>query len=184
MDIKIIDTQNGLKEVVRQLKNETIIGLDTETRLFGNPPALCLIQIAVQDACFLIDPLAIEDISPLKEIFEDHKIVKAIHFANFERCVLRPFGIELHNVYDTCTHSRKLRGRQVSGGHNLKDVSFRELGIVMDKSYQRADWTVRPLTQGMIQYAALDAIVLVKLYKIFKSISKPNSEKDFMEPPF
>ena len=170
MDIKIIDTQDGLKEFVQKLKNETIIGLDTETRLFGNPPALCLIQIATEDTCRLIDPLAIKDISPLKEIFEDRKIVKAIHFANFERSVLRPFGIELHNVYDTCTHSRKLRGRHVSGGHNLKDVSFRELGIVMDKSYQRADWTTRPLTEGMIQYAALDAIVLVKLYEIFKKL--------------
>jgi len=174
MRVKIVDTKEGLDKAVQIMKGETVLGLDTETRLFGNPPELCLIQIATKTECWLIDPLAIEDISPLKEVMEDPGIIKAIHFANFERAVLKPFGFELRGVFDTCTNSRKLRGRPACGGHNLKDVSLRELGIVMDKSYQRADWTVRPLTKGMKDYAALDAIVLVKLYEIFKGLKPRN----------
>ena len=60
------------------------------------------------------------------------------------------------------------RGASVrSGGHSLKSVCERELGILLDKSEQVSDWSRRPLSERQVAYAALDAEVLLQLYARF-----------------
>ena len=39
----------------------------------------------------------------------------------------------------------------------------RYFGVKLDKKHQRADWSMRPLTQGMLDYAAQDTIHLLQL---------------------
>jgi len=81
--------------------------------------------------------------------------------------IRRSVGIAINNTFCTMKASKEVRGYRISDGHNLKSVVKRELGIDIDKTYQKADWTRRPLTQGMINYAAMDAEVLIKLYDVF-----------------
>ena len=55
---------------------------------------------------------------------------------------------------------------------DVDDEGIRESceGIDIDKEYQKTDWKKRPLTQGMIDYAAIDAEILIKLYDRFSSV--------------
>jgi hypothetical protein len=50
-----------------------------------------------------------------------------------------------------------------NGGHSLKAVCARELGIALPKDEQTSDWTTRPLTPTQLTYAALDAELLLRL---------------------
>ena len=49
-----------------------------------------------------------------------------------------------------------MRGK-VEGGHGLKAVCARELGVTLDKSEQTSNWARRPLSDRQRAYAAVDA---------------------------
>ncbi len=166
--IRVIDSAPGLDDLCSDLLNEAVVGLDVETTLAEQ--RLCLVQLATRDYTALVDPLAIDDISPLGEVFASESIVKVIHNASFERRVLGAEGFELRRVFDTLSASRAIRGRVALGGHALDAVCERELDLAMDKAEQTSDWRERPLRPEQIAYAALDAEVLVRLYDVFSSL--------------
>jgi len=163
--IRWITSDSELVELCESLRSEPRLGLDVETTIPSH--TLCLIQIASAEATYLVDALDIADFSPLSEILGDPKIVKLIHNAPFERRILDRYGVPIAGVVDTLRVSHKLRGKKITGGHSLKSVCGRELGIEIDKSEQASDWTQRPLSHRQVAYAALDAEVLLQLYEHF-----------------
>ncbi len=160
-----MDIEEGLAKAVAALETEQVVGLDVETTL--RTRTLCLIQLAGAEQTYLIDALEVFDLSPLAPLLASPDITKLIHNASFERSVLGRYDLELDGVVDTLSLSRKARGRGVEGGHSLKVVCERELGIVMDKTWQTSDWTRRPLSEGQVAYAALDAECLLLLQEVF-----------------
>ncbi len=156
-----VDTQAGLAAACAKLSKAPVIGLDVETTLHSR--ALCLVQVAFEEAVYLFDALELSDLAPLAALLADEGVVKIIHNASFERGVLGRYGIELVNVVDTLERSRAVRDG-ADGGHSLKAVCLRELGLVLDKDEQTSDWTRRPLTPRQVAYAALDAEVLLGLF--------------------
>lgn len=169
-EIEWIDTPGALRALREVLRAEAVVGLDVETTL--DFKTLCLMQIATPTRTYLVDPLAVGDLRSLAEVFEAERPTKVIHNARFERGVLAAIGIGLAGVYDTLEVSRRVRGREMAGGHRLAVVCQRELGVEMDKSAQTSNWGRRPLDAEQIRYAALDAEVLLRLYECF-SMVKP-----------
>jgi ribonuclease D len=104
----------------------------------------------------------------LAEVLQNAAIMKVIHNASFERSVFARFGMTIEPVTDTLALSRKRHGT-IEGGHGLKAVCARELGIVLDKGEQTSNWTRRPLTARQLAYAAMDADVLQALFVALKS---------------
>jgi hypothetical protein len=96
--------------------------------------------------------------------------LKVIHNARFERRVLAGIGVGLDGVFDTLEASRRARGIKALGGHSLAMVCERELGIVLDKSAQTSNWSRRPLEADQLNYAALDAEVLLALHERFNEL--------------
>ena len=158
-------TRPTMAEVVAELEREAVLGLDVETTLAGR--SLCLMQIATRTHCYLIDALEVADLSPLTEVLASARIRKVIHNASFERSVLGRHGLLIDGVVDTLEISRARYGRKLEGGHSLKAVCARELGLEMSKEEQTSDWARRPLSERQIRYAALDAEVLLQLYDRF-----------------
>jgi len=163
--IRWITNEHELAQLCTELCDEPVLGLDVETTLRSR--TLCLVQIASRSTTYLVDALQIADLSRLSDIFGEPAITKVIHNASFERSTLGRYDIPLDGVVDTLHVSRKLRGRKLAGGHSLKVVCARELGVEMDKTEQVSDWSQRPLTDRQIAYAALDAEVLLQLYAHF-----------------
>lgn len=164
--IHLVTDVPALEHVSAQLEHLPFVGLDVETTL--RDQRICLVQISTLDATWVVDALAVRDLSPLDRVFGAERVVKIIHNAPFERRALRQHGIELVNVFDTLVASRRLRGRKIQGGHGLAAVCRRELGYELDKTEQCSDWRRRPLRDRQIVYAALDAEVLVSLYVLFR----------------
>ncbi len=159
-----VDNEIKLAKALNVILSQKFIGLDVETTLYDQ--RLCLIQIGCADQTFLIDPLAV-DISDLAQVFSHPDIIKVIHNSCFECQVLGKYGMPILNIVDTLKVSRRLHGMKCPGGHSLKAVCNREFGLDMDKENQTSRWEHRPLSLEQLEYAALDAEILVHLYNHF-----------------
>jgi len=71
---------------------------------------------------------------------------------------------ETNKSWLTLEASREARGPEALGGHSLAMVCERELGMSLDKAAQTSNWSRRPLSPDQLQYAALDAEILLMLY--------------------
>lgn len=162
--IRWVRTHVELSELVTALTHETRIALDVETTL--DDQRLCLLQLGTETTSYLVDALALDDLSPLAPILASRAIEKIIHNAQFERSVLEPLGFRLEHVFDTFEVSRRKYG-PLGSGHSLRAVVRRELDLTIDKEAQVSDWTKRPLSAEQERYAALDVELLIRLRPCF-----------------
>lgn len=160
-DFQWIDTRPGLRQVADAFKNKKAIGVDMEMdSMFHYHEKICLIQMATERQTFIIDPLKTTGMSLIKPLFENPRIKKVFHGADYDvRSIFRDFGIEIHNLFDTELASRFL-GVQHTG---LESVLNHRFDVVLDKRFQKKDWSQRPLPGHMVAYAARDACYLVPL---------------------
>lgn len=158
--------------------SETICAIDTEAdSLHRHKESLCLIQFAAGESARLIDPLAIDDLSPLSEFLRTAKVW--MHGADYDMTMLkREFGHIPPVVYDTQIGARLL-GLKKFGLGNLVEHYF---GVVLSKTSQKADWGKRPLTPIMLEYALNDVSYLLPMgEKIVTELKQKNRYSWFTE---
>ena len=150
--------------MIDRLKNEPALAVDTESNsLYVYREQVCLIQISTPSTDYLIDPLALADLSALGPLLADARVLKVFHGAEYDLITLyRDFGFTVANLFDTMWASRIL-GWPAHGLANLLQVHF---GVVVDKRYQRANWAVRPLPPEQLDYARLDTHYLLPLHDL------------------
>jgi len=158
----IISSEAELAAVVDAVERETEIAVDLEMdSLHHYREKVCLIQISTRKQSWLIDPLAIADLSCLAIPFSNPDLLVVMHGADYDiRSLHRDFGIEVCNLFDTMVASRLL-GINEFGLAALLKARF---GIELDKKYQKADWSRRPLSPEMCAYAIADTATLLPLY--------------------
>jgi ribonuclease D len=123
---------------------------------------VCLLQVSTPQQNFIIDPLACPDFSPLVPVFSDPAIVKIFHGADYDvRMLSRCCGIEIVNLFDTMIACQFL-GEPAVG---LAAVLKKRFSVELDKRYQQADWSRRPLPPEMLDYAAKDTSLLIPLHR-------------------
>ena len=171
-EILRVDDNNQLHTLCADLMTRQLIALDVETTL--GEFELCLVQVGVPEYSAIIDARAIADLSPLAAVLETTAITKVIHNAAFEREVFSQLNVSILNVVDTVEVSHRIRGRQPEG-HSLAAVCRRELGLRLDKTPQKSDWTQRPLNQAQIEYAALDVEILLKVHAALTAADRPET---------
>jgi ribonuclease D len=162
-EFRLIHTLSELKSLCRQLSGEEILALDTEAdSLYHYFPKVCLIQIATNRHAFVIDPIAIKTMDPLSPLLANQRIKKVLHGADYDlRSLFRDFAIEVNNLFDTMVASQFIGENEPA----LSAVVKKRFGAILDKKYQRANWSKRPLTHDMMLYAALDTAYLIRLYR-------------------
>src|SRR6056297_765302 len=123
--LNFIDTGPRLEEAVRHLSRQTIIAADLEAdSMFHFNEQVCLIQIASRDRIYIIDPLPITDMAPLKQLMEAAGIRKVFHGADYDvRSLYRDFNINIENLFDTEIASRFL-GYAETGLNALIRIHF------------------------------------------------------------
>ena len=156
-----IDNADDLRRAVGRLRTQRRIAFDTESNsLHAYRERICLIQLSTCDEDILIDPLGIDDIAALGEIFADSAIEKVFHAAEYDLiCLKRDFDFEARGVFDTMAAARVRGYRRVGLGAMLEDL----LGIAHTKSHQTRDWSRRPLPPAYRRYAQLDTHFLLPL---------------------
>jgi ribonuclease D len=157
----LITRPEELEELVGTLMGEAILAVDTESNsLYAYHEQVCLIQFSTEEQDYLVDPLALEDLSPLEPIFSDPGIEKVFHAAEYDLiCLKRDFGFSFVNLFDTMIAASILGLEQVGLGSLLEQ----EFNVKLDKRYQRANWGQRPLPDHLLNYARLDTHYLIAL---------------------
>lgn len=161
-ECEIITKAERLSEVAAILSRQTELAVDLEMdSLHHYQEKVCLIQVSTRSESWLIDPLALKDLSPLAAPLGNPHILVVMHGADYDiRSLHRDFGIEVQNLFDTMLASRFL-GIKEFGLAALLKARF---GIELNKKYQKADWSKRPLSREMSAYAAADTSDLLALY--------------------
>lgn len=157
----MIADDKALAALARRLRGERRIALDTEAasyhRFFDR---IYLVQVSSAGETGIIDPLAVSHLDAVGRWLADPKIEVTFHDADYDLRVLdRDYGYHGRNVFDTKI-AAQLLGEPAVGLASLLEKHF---GIKVDKKLQRADWSRRPLTDEMIEYAASDTRHLLPL---------------------
>lgn len=157
----IIDTPQGLREFARFLGEQPVIAVDLEAdSMHHYTEKVCLLQFTAAGRTALADPLALPDLEPLRPVLADPAIRKLFHAADYDlRCLRRDFGLQVRGLFDSML-AAQFAGEAKIG---LADLLGKYFGLEIDKKYQRADWTVRPLPAEMVAYAAGDTVHLERL---------------------
>lgn len=159
--MKWVADQRSLDEVTAELGGQKIIAVDTEAdSLHSYFDKVCLIQTSTPTEDAVIDPLARIDLARFGEILADTSIVKVLHGADYDLRILnRDFGFTINNLIDTMICSQLL-GYE---GIGLAALLKKHFNADVDKSHQRADWAMRPLSAKMLDYATRDTHYLIAL---------------------
>lgn len=157
----LVQDAETLSAMINVLRVQPHVAVDTESNsMHAYKEQVCLLQFSIPERDFLVDPLALTDMSPLAPIFSDPKVEKIFHGAEYDIvCLKRDFDFVFHNLFDTRIASRTL-GWKRSG---LRDLVASEFGVQIDKRFQRANWGKRPLSSKLLDYARLDTHYLIPL---------------------
>lgn len=168
----LITQPKALVRMVEQLASEPILAVDTESNsLYAFQERVCLIQFSTRQDDYLVDPLALDDLSPLEPLFSNPKIEKIFHAAEYDLISLkRDYGFGFENLFDTMQAARILGWDEIGLGSILKA----EFNIKLNKRLQRANWGKRPLPTDMLSYARLDTHYLIPLRYRMKAELKGN----------
>src|ERR1051325_10510319 len=156
-----IEHDKNLKQLVKKLKNELLLAIDTESNsLYAYQERVCLIQLSTRSHDFIIDPLRIADMSPLGELLVNPEIEKVFHAAEYDlMCLKRDYGFTVVNLFDTMIAARICGIKALGLNRLLTDYC----GVNVDKSHQRDDWGQRPLSEEGLLYAQMDTHYLPML---------------------
>ena len=166
IDYLMVETRAELDHAVTLIEAEPRIAVDLEAdSMYHYREKVCLLQIASNSVNILIDPLLVKDLTALKPIFLNPDQQKIFHGADYDiRCLYRDFGIEINNLFDTQLACRFL-GIKETG---LEAVIRNNFNVILNKKYQKKDWSSRPLSAEMLDYAARDALYLLPLAEKFQ----------------
>jgi ribonuclease D len=171
-----VDKPDTFNQMLGDLTAQPRLAVDTESNsLHAYREQVCLIQFTTPGKDYVIDPLALHDMSALGPLFSNPNIEKIFHASEYDLiCLRRDFSFEFVNLFDTM-HAARVLGYQFVGLDNLLAEKFQ---FEMDKRHQKADWAVRPLTPAQLDYARLDTHFLFDLRDLLEAELK---EKDRLQ---
>ena len=152
-----------LDEAVRRASDHPCIAVDLESNGFHRyPEHICLIQLAVGESVYIVDPLAIDDMTPLGRLLADSRVEKVMHSADYDlRSLDRDWGFHTISLFDTSIAAAFLGSAKLGLAAVLEE--WLGVEVTKTKSIQRSDWTRRPLSGESLEYAADDVRHLASL---------------------
>jgi ribonuclease D len=164
--VPLIQSQAELEALFARLRGAPLLAVDTEAASFHRfIDRVYLLQVSSRDETAVVDPLAVESLAPLAEVLADPAIEVIFHDADYDlRLLDREYGYRATNLFDTRIAAQLLN----EPGVGLAALLEKYLSVRVDKRFQRADWSARPLSPPMLEYAASDTRHLPVLRDILR----------------
>jgi ribonuclease D len=178
-----IETDEGLRKAAAEWERakELAIDLECENNFHHYGNYISIIQISDGRKHWIVDVLRVKDMRPFARIIESPHIQKIFHDVSYDlRITTHQFGCRPRNIFDTQI-ATVLIGREEIGLGHLMEHFF---GVKKEHKYQKADWTRRPLTRDMLDYAIRDAVYLIHLRNILKKELKKLGRMEWAEQEF
>ena len=162
-EVHLIDDQSSWDRAAAGLLKARVVALDTETNhSHAYHSQICLVQLRTSTGEFIVDPLAVKDLSLLGQALQDGSILKIIHSAENDLLWLnQDFGFTCESLFDTEVAGRLLGAPRSNLGAMVKQ--YLNVDLPKSRALQRSDWSERPLTPGHLEYAANDVRYLAGL---------------------
>lgn len=175
----ILTTTAEVADFAVELTGQATIAVDLEADSLHNyQEQICLLQFTTPGRTVLIDPLAVSNLDPLKPIFANPEQRKIFHAADYDiRSLARDYDISVRGLFDTMISCQFL-GEERFG---LADVLKKYFGVELNKRFQRADWSQRPLSAEMILYAAEDTRYLHDLSRLLEDKLREKGRLDWVK---
>ena len=164
--MQLIETEAALADLAGRLRGEPLLAVDTEAASFHRYlDRVYLLQISSRDETAVVDPLATGGLAPIGELLAEPGLEIVFHDADYDlRLLNREYGFTAQNLFDTRIAAQLLN----EPGIGLAALLEKYVGIKLDKRFQRADWSARPLSADMLAYAAADTHYLLQLRDILR----------------
>jgi len=164
--VQLVEDDAGLEALLSRLRSSPLLAVDTEAASFHRyVDRVYLLQVSSRDATAVVDPLSLSSLAPFGDLLADPSIEVVFHDADYDlRLLEREFGFRATHLFDTRVAAQLLN----EPGIGLAALLEKYLGIALDKRFQRADWSARPLTEPMLRYAASDTHYLPELRDILR----------------
>ena len=156
-----LDTVPAVEQLTAQIALVKEVALDTEGASFHRfVDRIYLLQLSTRDTHAVIDPIPIGTPAGLGRLLEDPSVEVVFHDADYDlRLLEQDYGWKIKHIFDTRI-AAQLLGYTAFG---LAALLERFFDVKLDKKHQRADWSMRPLTADMLDYAAQDTRYLLEL---------------------
>jgi ribonuclease D len=188
---QLLSNASDILGLVEELRGHDTIAFDTEfIRENTFYPITEIIQVATSEKTWLVDAQAFKKgyrpgpagsfdpgLKPLLEVFQDPKVLKIVHAAQGDQeCLYTSFGVLASPVLDTAVAASLCGlGDNIGLGKLLKSV----LNVTIKKGHARTNWSVRPLPQQLLEYAAADVDTLVQLGKKLLEMLEPLGRREW-----
>lgn len=161
INIVFVDTNEAVVAVAATLQAKNEICFDTEFDRFWREYGfkLFLLQIFDGENCYLIDPLAVTDLSPIWQVFENDSICKVAYACLEDVQLLKTHGCNIKNVFDVQVLAKFSNQVANSFAELVADICH----VTIDKNYQLSNWRKRPLLANQLTYASNDVIWLLAI---------------------
>ncbi len=155
----VVDTSEKLEQAAAEWANHALIGVDTEfLRERTYRAALGLMQLSDGETAWLVDPLALENLTPLRTFLENPEHEKVIHSGSEDFEVIHhQLGVQPAGALDSQIACALLGQSLQLGYHHAVNWL---LDVEIEKDHTRSNWLRRPLSRGQLRYAALDVVLL------------------------
>jgi ribonuclease D len=177
-----LDTASTVDAFVDSIAGTPILALDTEGASFHRfVDRIYLLQLSTREKTAIIDPIPIGRPVGLGRLLENPAVEIVFHDADYDlRLLHQDYGWHARTIFDTRI-AAQLLGLRAFG---LAALLERYFGVKLDKKHQRADWSMRPLPQGMLDYAAQDTIHLLELRDRLKADLERTGRWDWAREEF
>lgn len=158
---RYLDTPEAASRFLSGIKSVREIAVDTEGASYHRfVDRVYLLQLSTRQRTAIIDPLSAGELEALGVLLQDPAVEVVFHDADYDlRLLHQDYGWHATNIFDTRI-AAQLAGVRAFG---LAALLERYFGTKLDKKFQRADWSMRPLPQGMLDYAVQDTLHLLDL---------------------
>ncbi len=163
-DVRLVDRPETFHALLDEVRGAPLVALDTEAASFHRfHDRIYLVQLSTRTLTAVIDPLGVGDLTPIGDLLVDPAIEVIFHDADYDlRLFDKQFGFRASHLFDTRIAAQFLN----EPGIGLGALLAKYFDVTADKRFQRADWSARPLSPPMLDYAAGDTVHLCELRDI------------------
>lgn len=163
---ELVVTREGFSRLIDQVQGEPLLAVDTEAASFHRyQDRVYLLQLSTRSGTWVVDPLEVDGLPGLDRVLGDAGIEIVFHDADYDlRLLAHEFGYRANHVFDTRIAAQFLN----EAGIGLAALLEKYFQVRLDKRYQRADWSARPLEPAMLEYAATDTRYLPQLRDLLR----------------
>lgn len=175
---QLLDQPGSLTPLLHALEKVDEVALDTEAdNMYHYKTRVCLLQFLVEREVYLVDVLAPGlNLEPLWKVLAGKHLI--MHGSDFDLRLLHDLcRFRAKSLFDTML-AAQLLGLQRIGLASLLEQHF---AVQLDKDGQKANWSKRPITPKLLNYAALDVWHLPALQEILARELKRLGRMEWLE---